>query len=116
MRSILIILMGIFLLVPKEAIAKVIHVDEQWGEGDDRSALSAPELSIDDQAIYVYSVKSLDNICITIKDLSGNILFTETTVIPGDTKYPILISNLEEGEYLVSITQDTKYIIGYFTK
>ncbi len=88
-----------------------------WGDLDDRSLPSEPILSQDDNAIYIYSEKQLDNLCIEIKDLSTNeVVYSTVATIPADTEYATSITSLPKGEYLFTITQRSKYMVGYFIK
>lgn len=94
-----------------------IHVsDKNWGKVDNRSIPSIPTLSQDDNAIYIYSDKELDNLCIEIKDLSGEIVYSTVATVAAGTEYPTSITSLPEGDYLFVITQGRKYIVGNFTK
>lgn len=103
------------ILIPTSAFS--IHVtDKNWGDEDDRSISSEPILSQDDNAIYIYSEKQLDNLSIEIKDLSGNVVYSTVTTVPAGIAYPNSITTLPKGEYLFTITQGNNYIIAYFIK
>lgn len=106
----------LFTLLPMSVFS--IHVsDKNWGKADDRSLPSEPILSQDDNAIYIYSEKQLDNLCIEIKDLSTNeVVYSTVATIPADTEYATSITSLPKGEYLFTITQRSKYMVGYFIK
>lgn len=105
-----------FALFPINALSLDVTITN-WGDLDDRSVPSKPILSQDDNAIYIYSEKQLDNLCIEIKDLSTNeVVYSTVATIPADTEYATSIASLPKGEYLFTITQRNKYIIGYFTK
>ena len=103
-------------LIPISTSAIEITI-KNWGEADDRSVISSePVLSQDEDAIYIYSRKQLDNLSIEIKDLSGNVVYSTVVTIPAGTEYPTSITSLPEGEYLFTITKGRSYIVGYFTK
>lgn len=105
-----------FALLPTNALSIDVTITN-WGDLDDRSIPSEPILSQDDNAIYIYSEKQLDNLCIEIKDLSTNeVVYSTVATIPADTEYATSITSLPKGEYLFTITQRNKYIVGYFTK
>lgn len=106
----------LFTLIPTSICA--IHVsDKNWGRADDRSVISSePVLSQDEDAIYIYSRKQLDNLSIEIKDLSGNVVYSTVVTIPAGTEYPTSITSLPKGECLFTITKGQNYIVGYFTK
>lgn len=104
-----------FTLMPTN-ILSINVTDKNWGDLDNRSISSAPVLSQDDNAIYIYSDKELDNLCIEIKDLSGEVIYSTVVTVPAGTEYPTSIESLPEGDYLFVITQGRKYIVGNFTK
>lgn len=103
------------ILVPTN-IFSINNTDKNWGKEDDRSISSEPILSQDDNAIYIYSEKQLDNLSIEIKDLSGNVVYSTVTTVPAGIAYPTSITTLPKGEYLFTITQGNNYIIAYFIK
>lgn len=103
-------------LIPINTSAIEVTI-KNWGKLDDRSVISSePVLSQDENAIYIYSRRQLDNLSIEIKDLSGNVVYSTVVTIPAGTEYPTSITSLPEGEYLFTITKGQNYIVGYFTK
>lgn len=105
-----------FLTVVPTSIFAIHISDKNWGKEDDRSISSEPILSQDDNAIYIYSEKQLDNLSIEIKDLSRNVVYSTVTTVPAGIAYPTSITTLPKGEYLFTITQGNNYIIAYFIK
>lgn len=104
-----------FTLVPT-SIFSINVTDKNWGREDDRSISSKPTLSQDDNAIYIYSDKELEDLSIQIKDLSGNIVYSTIATVPAGIEYPTAIGTLPQGDYLFVIAQGSKYIVGHFTK
>lgn len=103
-------------LVPTN-ILSINVTDKNWGDLDNRSAISSePTLSQDDNAIYIYSDKELEDLSIQIKDLSGNIVYSTIATVPAGIEYPTAIGTLPQGDYLFVIAQGSKYIVGHFTK
>lgn len=110
------ILSLIIILIPS-SVLPINITNKNWGREDDRSVISSePVLSQDEDAIYIYSRRQLDNLSIEIKDLSGNVVYSTVVTIPAGTEYPTSITSLPEGEYLFTITKGHSYIVGYFTK
>lgn len=110
------ILSLIIILIPS-SVLPINITNKNWGREDDRSVISSePVLSQDEDAIYIYSRRQLDNLSIEIKDLSGNVVYSTVVTIPAGTEYPTSITSLPEGEYLFTITKGQNYIVGYFTK
>lgn len=105
-----------FTLIPFSAFSIKI-TDKNWDDSIDiRSISSEPTLSQDDNAIYIYSDKELEDLSIQIKDLSGNIVYSTIATVPAGIEYPTAIGTLPQGNYLFIITQGSKYIVGHFTK
>lgn len=106
----------LFLTLTSANVFSINYTDKNWGDLDNRSLSSEPILSQDDNAIYIYSEKQLDNLSIEIKDLSGNVVYSTVTTVPAGIAYPNSITTLPKGEYLFTITQGNNYIIAYFIK
>lgn len=106
------------ILIPTSLWARkdIGYIEDKWSEDGNRSVTHSPTMSIDNNIIYIASEKELVNLCITIKDLSGNILYTETATVSSGIEYPVSVTDLPQGEYLISIVQGEKYIVGIFVK
>ena len=85
-------------------------------EAPDRSLLNAPPLSRDDNHVYVYYEKQLDNVTIGITDMQGNTYHYEVTTVPACTYYAISIDSLPAGMYYLCVYQGSNYVIGTFNK
>lgn len=84
---------------------------DNWKPENERTITSAPQLSIDDSFLYIYSEEHLDNVSICIQDNNGNIIYSIVTTIPCCQTYSIPVSNLNNGEYFLLLTIDNKYIL-----
>lgn len=106
------------LLFPTSLWARkdIRYVEDSWKDEDNRSAFQSPSMSIDNNVIYIASDKELVDLCITIKDLSGNIVYNETATVLSGVEYPVSVNDLPQGEYLISISQGKRYIVGIFVK
>lgn len=115
MKSILSILIGFFLFTPSFLFAQnKIHINDKWEQESDRSIIPVPQLSIDSEAIYIFTEMPLGNVDIAIIDVSGNTLYSNTFNISSNAYYFIPISHLAEGEYTIILSQERKYTTGYF--
>lgn len=90
----------------------------KWNEEEDpdRSLSNAPSLSRDDNHVYVYYEKQLDNVTIGITDMQGNTYHYEVTTVPASMYYAISIESLPAGMYYLCVYQGSNYVIGTFNK
>ena len=93
------------------------NVRDKWNPDvcEDRS-INGPCLSMDENAIYIYSEKQLDNLDIAITDHNGCIVHAETIMLWAGVDYLVCIDWLPQGEYYILVMQGEKYIMGQFTK
>lgn len=112
MRNILLVLTAFLFLMPYELLAEntITSIDKNWSNKDERSISSIPQLSIDNQNIYIYSEKALNDLEVMIKDSLGNILYYNVVTVSSCIAYPISISDLKEGEYAMQIIKEDKCI------
>ncbi|EFV29154.1 DUF3244 domain-containing protein [Bacteroides eggerthii] len=66
---------------------------------------SSPAILItqDNNIIYIYTDSPIQNIKITVKDETGNLVYSEyiTNIY---NRYPIFINNAESGIYMINLT------------
>ena len=94
-----------------------IPIEDGWDnkEDGDRLLISSPSLHRDENFVYVYSEKQLDNVTIGITDMQGNTYHYEVTTIPACTYYAVSIDSLPSGQYYLCVYQGSNYVIGIFT-
>lgn len=85
--------------------------DKGW-----RSMPSPLFLSIENNTIYIYSAKQLNNLCLLIKDQAGAILYSERITILPESEYVISLDTIPAGDYQILLTQGANYLIENFTK
>lgn len=114
----IILILLCFLVIPISLSARrtITEIQNIWNDSidEDRSIPSSPSITIDENNLYIFSEKQLDDLCITIKDLSGNIVYTETANVSSEIEYHVSISTLPKGEYYISVAQGYKHITGIF--
>ena len=54
---------------------RVKDTEQSWEEEEDRSIISSPTLSIDENNIYIHSNKLLDGLNVKIINIKGNVLY-----------------------------------------
>lgn len=94
MKNAVLVLTAFLLLFPYKLMAenKVISIEDGWNIEDERSISFAPQLSIDEQNIYIYSEKELNDLEVIIKDSLGNVIYYNVSTVSECTTYPIDIT------------------------
>ncbi len=115
MKQFIILTLFFFCLGNIYAEKKPIPDDRKWGQSGEREN-NSPQLYQNDSNVYVYSEKMLDNLCIGITDMQGNVFYEETATVPAGMYYAISIESLPQGMYYLSIIQGNNYVIGMFSK
>ena len=113
MKHIVLVLTTFLLLFPYKLMAEntFVSIEDKWNTTNDRSILFTPQLSIDEQNIYIYSEKELNDLEV-IKDSLGNIIYYNVVTISEYTTYPIVINELNKGEYTIQIKKESSYTTG----
>ena len=108
MKNAVLVLTAFLLLFPYKLMAenKVISIEDGWNIENDRSISFAPQLSIDEQNIYIYSEK------VIIKDSLGNVIYYNVTTVSEYTTYPINITDFRTGNYTIQMIEKYNYIKG----
>jgi hypothetical protein len=114
MKNAVLVLTAFLLLFPYKLMAenKVISIEDGWDIENDRSISFVPQLSIDEQNIYIYSEKELNDLEVIIKDSLGNVIYYNVTTVSEYTTYPILIDNWNKGEYTIQLKKGSSYMQG----
>ena len=114
MKNAVLVLTAFLFLFPYKLMAenKVISIEDGWNIEDERSISFAPQLSIDEQNIYIYSEKELNDLEVIIKDSLGNVIYYNVTTVSEYTTYPILIDNWNKGEYTIQLKKGSSYMQG----
>ena len=114
MKNAVLVLTAFLFLFPYKLMAenKVISIEDGWDIENDRSISFAPQLSIDEQNIYIYSEKELNDLEVIIKDSLGNVIYYNVTTVSEYTTYPILIDNWNKGEYTIQLKKGSSYMQG----
>ena len=114
MKNAVLVLTAFLLLFPYKLMAenKVISIEDGWDIENDRSISFVPQLSIDEQNIYIYSEKELNDLEVIIKDSLGNVIYYNVTTVSEYTTDPILIDNWNKGEYTIQLKKGSRYMQG----
>ena len=77
---------------------RVKDTEQSWEEEEDRSIISSPTLSIDENNI----------------NIKGNVLYNDIITVSSEIEYPISIDFLLNGDYKIFISKGNNYLVGYF--
>ena len=75
--------------------------EQSWEEEEDRSIISSPTLSIDENNIYIHSNKLLDGLNVKIINIKGNVLYNDIITVSSEIEYPIFIRYLSQKEIII---------------
>ena len=113
---------AIFLTLTMEFFTSISYSEEKsvevikqhWLE-DTRSVSCVPTITHDSNTLYIYSNVILDNLHIIIKDTRGTTLYSCTTTILNNQCYSFTIDNIKEGDFIIELKHEKKYLYGYFS-
>lgn len=79
-----------------------------------RSIPILPSAYQDGRTIYFYSNLPLENLRVTIKDETGQVISEETIFVSSQQSYTFSIGNVEEGVYTLELNNGNDEYYGYF--
>ena len=89
---------------------RVKDTEQSWEEEEDRSIISSPTLSIDENNIYIHSNKLLDGLNVKIINIKGNVLYNDNITVSSEISIDFLLN----GDYKIFISKGNNYLVGYF--
>ena len=93
---------------------KIELTKSRFKTGDRRSMPIVPSAYQDGSTIYFYSNFPLENLQITIKDETGQVISEETIFVSPQQSYTFSIGNVEEGVYTLVLNNGNDEYYGYF--
>mgnify|MGYP001705085926 FL=1 len=114
MKNAVLVLTAFLFLFPYKLMAEntLVSIEGTWDIEDDRSISFAPQLSIDEQNVYIYSEEELNDLEVIIKDSLGNVIYYNVSTVSECTTYPIDITDFRKGYYTIQIIEASNYLIG----
>lgn len=98
----------------EEVDIPLVHHEDK--EIEPHLLLIEPCASHDANIIYVYyDIYSPKSILITVKDLFGNLVYTNTISVFYYQPYSFVLSNVTSGEYELTVSYGKKALYGYFS-
>jgi Protein of unknown function (DUF3244). len=107
----------LFALVCINAFGEEVNIELQKKEKEagTRSLSFAPTATHDGNALYIYYEDYLlTNLQVTVKDLSGNTVYSNVIIVSYNQPYAFALNNVESGEYMLELSYENKSLYGYF--
>jgi hypothetical protein len=86
------------------------------GDIGTRSLSIVPTATHDANTVHIYyDGYLLTNVQVTVKDLSGNMVYSNVVNVSYDQPYSFTFNNVESGEYKIELSYENKLLYGYFS-
>jgi len=93
-----------------------IHFEKDSQPTKTRSLSMEPTATHDENVVHIYySDYLLENLQVTVKDLSGNTVYSNVVSVSYDHPYLFILDNVESGDYILELNYGNKAIYGYFS-
>ncbi len=94
-----------------------VNIDLERGvHANTRSLSVVPTVTHNENILHIYSSDYLlENLQITVKDLSGNVVYSNTVNVSYHQPYSFILINAESGQYEIELSYGTKLFYGYFS-
>lgn len=115
MRRLITLLLISMMIFPLLAEEKKIELQRKAHDIERRSMAYAPTVTHDDNAIYIYSNTSLENLQVIITNLSTKASFNFGNIsIWKEQPYILYLNSMESGNYKIEIAIKSNNFYGYF--
>ena len=95
--------------------AKDIKLLKEDAPKDLRSIVIEPTATQDGNIVSISVPISIQKVQVAVKDIMGNVIYTNTIAIPANQPYSFVLDNADDGDYILEVTYGDKYFYGYFT-
>lgn len=97
------------------AYAEDIPVNKNWEEElGTRSLSSCPTLIKEGSTLFILTDEVLENVSIAITSVDGGQIYVDLNHVTVDMEYVIPVDLLPAGDYLITVRQGNKYVMGWF--
>ena len=87
--------------------------DVELGKGH-RGPSLRPEVTYEDDNIYIYAPYYINSMDVVVKDVSGNVIYTYASAMVAGKNTIVLPSSVSESKYSLEISYGSFHLIGYF--
>lgn len=95
--------------------AEDIPVNKNWEEQEgERSLSSCPTLIKEGSTLFILTNEVLENVSIAITSVDGGQVYVDLHHVTVDMEYAIPVDLLPTGDYLITVRQGNKYVMGWF--
>ena len=97
----------------EEPVDLTIEPEEQVGKGH-RSPAQLPNLTFEDNYLYVYAPYYIDSMTVLVKDDTGSVIYTYTAAMAAGRNTIVLSDTVSEEKYSVELLFGSWHLTGYF--
>lgn len=95
--------------------AEKIPTNNVWEEQEgERSLSSCPTLIKEGSTLFILTDEVLENVSIAITSVDGGQIYVDLNHVTVDMEYVIPVDLLPAGDYLITVRQGNKYVMGWF--
>lgn len=88
---------------------------EQDRSFDNRSITFTPTASHDGNLFYIHSYICIENLQITVKDVDGNIVYSDLAYLPAGNTLSLVLDVVPGEEYVIELAYGDTFLFGRFT-
>ena len=88
---------------------------EQDCSFDNRSITFTPTASHDGNLFYIHSYICIENLQITVKDVDGNIVYSDLAYLPAGNTLSLVLDVVPGEEYVIELAYGDTFLFGRFT-
>lgn len=82
---------------------------------DNRSITFTPTASHDGNLFYIHSYICIENLQITVKDVDGNIVYSDLAYLPAGNTLSLVLDVVPGEEYVIELAYGDTFLFGRFT-
>ncbi|MCI1648720.1 MAG: DUF3244 domain-containing protein [Bacteroides sp.] len=109
----------VFILLGLSVGAEEVNIQLSRHKDDDvdtRSLIIEPTATHDEDVVHIYyDDYLLENLQITVKDSSGNVIYSNIASVSCNYSYSFILNNIESGEYMLELSYGNNFLYGYFS-
>lgn len=79
-----------------------------------RSIIQLPELTYEDNCLYIYAPYYIESMTVLVKDVSGNVIYIYTAPMIAGRNTIVLSDTVSDEKYRVEMLFDEWHLTGYF--
>lgn len=98
----------------KDVMMQLIDVKDRYMPGQHKAPARMPQVSYDNQHIYIIPHYDITDAQVVIRDDNNNIIYDIYTTLSGSGSVIMLPENVMENKFCIELTYNEKCYIGFF--